>query len=98
MTRKLRRRGVHLVYAFLRHCEHCLGERAAEVVPADSRNAAASREKQLRASEDTLRDRLRDHYGRPSPLEALAAETSPAIRAMRGLERSVLAALERQES
>jgi hypothetical protein len=97
VTRKLRRRGVHLVYAFLRHCEHCLGERAAEVLPADSMSAAASREKQLRASEDALRQQLRDHAGRPSPLQSLLTEASPASRAMQGLERSVLAALERQD-
>jgi hypothetical protein len=97
VTRKLRRRGVHLVYAFLRHCENCLGEEAAALLPADLRSAAASREKQLRAAEDALRQRLRHHADQPSLLESLTPETSPAARAMGGLERSVLTALERQD-
>jgi len=98
MTRKLRRRGVHLVSAFLAHCEVCLGPDASNLLPETLHSASAKREKQLSASEKALRARLRAFVTEPSPLKSLAGEASPQVRAMTGLRSSVLAVLERQDA
>ena len=97
VTRKLRRRGVHLVNAFLHHFEDSLAASETKFTAA-LQAAGDAREKDLRQTEESLRQQLRDHVSTPSPLDVRLAEQSATARALGGLEQAVLAALQRQDA